>query len=118
MFFEMLGICLLGGWLSSSEQKRIKKRNERQDRWIKENGYDTVKQARLEYWAMSHRYEAIEIAYGYPVYSVENLEMCAELMKWGPKSSVKKKLIEKLCEKNGFKYFDMDWPPEEYRNIK
>ena len=118
MFFEMLGICLLDGWLSSSEQKRIKKRNERQSQWLEENGYETVKQTKIEVWVMDHQYEAIEIAHGYPVYSVENLRMSTALIKGGPNSSVKKKLIEKLCEKNGFKYFNYGFPPEGYRNIK
>lgn len=81
MFFELLGICLLGGWLSFSEQKWMKKRNERQSQWLEENGYDTLEQAKLEHWAINHQGEAIEIAYGYPVYSGENLRMCTEWTK-------------------------------------
>ncbi len=117
MFFELLGICLLGGWLSSSEQKRIKKRNERQSRWLKENGYDTLEQTKLEHWAINHQGEAIEIAYGYPIYSVENLRMCTEWTK-GSQYFNKRNFMEMLCEKHGFKYFNYRFPPEEYRNIK
>ena len=117
MFWQMLGVCLVGSWLASGQEKKRKNLQERRKQWLEENGYNRKKRTELELGAMKNKCEAIEAAYGYLCGSVENDRMYLAWMNKKPPFSWEK-MVGKLCEKNGFKYFNEHWPPEEYRNIK
>lgn len=117
MLWEMLGVCLFGNWMMSREEKQRKKINERRSQWLKENGYDRKKQSEIECSARKNMYKAIEEAYGLPVGSVENYKMHTAWLTEKPPFSWEK-MMKKLCEKNGIKFFNTQWPPKEYRNIE
>ena len=75
MFWQMLGVCLVGSWLASGQEKKRKNLQERRKQWLEENGCNRKKQLELELWAMKNKCEAIEAAYGYPRDSIENDRM-------------------------------------------
>lgn len=118
MFWEMLGLCLVYSWADKSETKRKKKLEERQKQWLKENGYDRNKQFDIVWGARKNKEKAIEEAFGYPRDSRENIRMCTKWLRCKGITGFEEDIFERLCEKNGIKYFKDYYPPEEYRNIK
>lgn len=112
---DAIAIGIFGTVLLQRDEKKMAKRNEKRQQWLRENGYDIEKQLEINRWCQSNIEVAIEETYGYAYRTMPWEKIYRQWLRGS--LPVRKQVCKHFCKKQGIEYFDFDHPPKKYREI-